>query len=73
MPGRAGDGDSRARRRVRLAEPVRTLAQVLRERGWRTRGVTGGGGVGRRYGFDRGFERYDEPTDRRVELRNHRR
>ena len=59
--GLADDGDSLARRRVRLAAPVRTLAQVLHERGWRTRGVTGGGGVGRRYGFDRGFELYDEP------------
>lgn len=60
--GVQGDGDSLGHRRVRLAAPVRTLAQVLRERGWRTRGVTGGGGVGRRYGFERGFERYDEPS-----------
>lgn len=53
--------DRLAELRVRPAEGLRTLAQVLRERGWRTQAVTGGGAVSRRWGFERGFEGFEEP------------
>ena len=39
-----------------LPERALTLAQLLGRAGWRTAAVTGGGGVERVYGFDRGFE-----------------
>jgi arylsulfatase A-like enzyme len=37
------------------------LASLLRNEGYRTVAVTAGGGVGRRYGFDRGFDEWYEP------------
>ncbi|MEE2678687.1 MAG: sulfatase [Myxococcota bacterium] len=36
------------------------LAEVLREHGFRTAAFTGGGYVAATFGFDRGFERYEE-------------
>lgn len=44
-----------------LPPRILTLAELLRRRGYRTCAVTGGGGVGRRYGLDRGFESWYEP------------
>ncbi len=44
-----------------LSESIRPLAEVLRTNGYRTMAVTGGGGVGSVYGFDRGFDRFFEP------------
>ncbi len=45
----------------RLSPSIHTLAEVLRSNGYRTLAVTGGGGVGRVYGFDRGFDRFFQP------------
>ena len=49
-------GVTEARRKLRGAIP--TLAGVLRDNGYRTFGVNGGGFLDARYGFSRGFERY---------------
>jgi arylsulfatase A-like enzyme len=43
---------------VRLDLP--TLAGIFRANGYRTAGFTDGGFVSKEYGFDRGFQRYDE-------------
>lgn len=45
----------------RLPERARSLPQLLSESGFRTNAITGGGGVDRRYGFDRGFESWFQP------------
>ncbi len=45
----------------KLSPSIHTLAEVLRSNGYRTLAVTGGGGVGTVYGFDRGFDRFFEP------------
>jgi len=42
----------------RLADAELTLAEILREAGYRTLGVTGNGIVDRDQGFDQGFERF---------------
>lgn len=44
-----------------LPERLQTLAQLLGRSGYRTCAVTGGGGVSRSYGLDRGFESWYEP------------
>ena len=47
---------------VALATGVATLAERFRAGGWETVGLTNGGYLDRRYGFDRGFDRYaDDP------------
>lgn len=43
-----------------LAESVPTLAEALRRAGYRTQAFHEGGYVSSRYGFDRGFDAYDE-------------
>jgi arylsulfatase len=43
----------------RLAEEVPTLAERLRERGYRTAALTDGGFAGFRWGLGQGFHRYD--------------
>jgi arylsulfatase A-like enzyme len=43
-----------------LPSEVPVLAQVLCEAGWQTAGVVSHSYVGVRYGFDRGFDRWDE-------------
>ena len=43
-----------------LADSVSTLAEALRGAGYRTQAFHEGGYVSSRYGFDRGFEAYDE-------------
>lgn len=42
-----------------IASEVLTLPEVLQREGYRTVAFTGGAYVGRRYGFDRGFDRYE--------------
>ena len=44
-----------------LSESIHPLAELLQSNGYRTMAVTGGGGVGSVYGFDRGFDRFFEP------------
>ena len=51
---------SRANVGIRLADSVRTLPEVLRDAGFRTRGWADGGKMSSHYGFARGFEEYDE-------------
>ena len=43
-----------------IPEQVTLLSQTLQGLGYRTIGVTGGGNVGARFGFDRGFDHYDD-------------
>jgi arylsulfatase A-like enzyme len=43
---------------VTLAPGVRSLTEVLRDRGFATRGFADGGKLERHFGFGRGFERY---------------
>ncbi len=45
----------------RLSDRARPLPQLLAESGYRTTAITGGGGVDRSYGFDRGFESWFQP------------
>jgi len=53
------------RPRKSLPESIPTLFQLLARDGYRTFGYTAGGFVGRKWGFDRGFEEYH---DRRSDL-----
>ena len=55
----------------RLAESVpgfppdgSSMAEILRDNGYRTLAVTAGGGVGEVYGFARGFDRFHQPAGR---------
>lgn len=56
-----GDGPDGAQptTRLRLPDPVTTLAEVLRERGYETLAFTDGGPMNPRYGQDQGFDRYE--------------
>ncbi len=60
--GLDADASQYATRMPALPAAARTWAEVLRERGYVTWAVTAGGGVGSRYGFARGFQRFYEPT-----------
>lgn len=53
----------RDRIRARLSDEIPTLAEVLRRAGYRTRALHGGGNVRAEFGFERGFEHYDEERD----------
>ncbi|MAF65873.1 MAG: hypothetical protein CMJ84_09480 [Planctomycetes bacterium] len=58
-------------RASRLSEDARTLAEVLREHGYRTGAVTERGFVSRTYGLDQGFEWFHEeqgPVESTLEL-----
>jgi arylsulfatase A-like enzyme len=44
---------------ARLAEEKRTLAEVLRDRGWQTKGIHANPFLSGRFGFDQGFESYE--------------
>lgn len=44
----------------RVGDEVKLLTEILREHGYRTFGFHGGGYVGERYGFERGFETYQK-------------
>lgn len=46
--------------RVQLSPDVRTLAELMQQRGYETIGITEGGYLNHKYGFARGFERYDD-------------
>jgi arylsulfatase A-like enzyme len=43
-----------------IPEEVPLLQETLRAHGWATLGVTDGGNAGRRFGFARGFDRFDD-------------
>jgi arylsulfatase A-like enzyme len=60
------EGHLMARSPPSLPSGTRLLAEVLKTAGYQTIAVTAGGGVGRSYGFDRGFDRFHEldPTPR---------
>lgn len=45
---------------VALAETIPTWALLMAEQGWMTRGLHGGGPVSAQFGFDRGFESYQD-------------
>lgn len=44
--------------KMSIGPETKLLAEILKEHGYRNFAFTGGGYVGRRYGFDRGFEIY---------------
>lgn len=50
----------------RLPERAVTLAEVLRDEGYATAGYTGGGYLGRAYGFDQGFGTFEIIPTRRM-------
>jgi arylsulfatase A-like enzyme len=43
---------------IRLSDSIRTVAELLKERGFRTAGYTDGGYVSAIYGFERGFDEF---------------
>ena len=47
-------------RSSRISSETPLLAELLRENGYRTFGFVNGGYVGRRFGFPRGFEKYED-------------
>jgi arylsulfatase A-like enzyme len=51
-------GAQRSKRQP-ISDKVRTMAEILREAGYRTVSYNGGGQVSAEYGFDRGFEVYE--------------
>ena len=51
-------GALRARQRP-ISDTVKTMAEILRDTGYRTISFNGGGQVSATYGFDRGFEIYE--------------
>ena len=67
---RPGPHHSQASTRLRLADPVVTLAEVLRDHGYHTAAFTDGGYVHPFYGFDQGFEHFSVTTIRQGAYRN---
>lgn len=49
---------------TRASTSLPSVAQILKERGYATAAFTEGGGVSSHYGFDRGFDRYDNGPQR---------
>jgi arylsulfatase A-like enzyme len=47
----------------RLPEGIQTLAEVLRERGFRTAAIVEGGYLNKRFGYSRGFDSWDRTND----------
>jgi len=45
---------------AKLPARLRTLAEAFKSEGWDTGGFTGGAGVGREFGFARGFDVYED-------------
>ena len=54
-----GKNTSQEKTTLRLEDKVVTLAEVLRDHGYRTAAFTDGGFVGERYGFDQGFDHFE--------------
>ena len=52
-----------SRRRARLSDQIPTLAEQLHAAGYRTHALHGGGNVSAEYGFDRGFDSYEQDID----------
>lgn len=42
---------------------IKTLAELLKQNGYRNAAFTGGGGVHKRFGFDKGFDIYYDPSN----------
>jgi arylsulfatase A-like enzyme len=59
--GVGNPGNSRVR--ARLSDQIPTLAEQLRAAGYRTHALHGGGNVSAEYGFDRGFDSYEQDID----------
>ncbi len=53
---------------TRLGDQALTLAELLRENGYATAAFTGGGWVTADFGFDRGFEVFDESAEQNLHL-----
>ncbi len=51
----------------KLSESTRTLAEVLKENGYKTAAFTGGTNVSKVYGFDKGFDFFKESYDATIE------
>ncbi len=51
---------------TRLDPAIITLAEILKKAGYATAGFTGGGHVSAKYGFDKGFDVYQEGSIRNV-------
>jgi len=60
----AGQGGSQC---AGLSAGIRTLAEVLKEQGYLTVGMTHGGNVAGALGFARGFDRYEEGISQSIE------
>ncbi len=46
-----------------LPETIKTLAEMLKDSGYRTGGFTGGASLNRQFGFNRGFDAYFDDTN----------
>lgn len=57
------DGTEEITNLEKVAPEMVTLAEILKENGYRTGGFTGGAGVHRQFGFDKGFEIYTDDTN----------
>jgi len=57
------NGDEEITNLENVAPDMITLAEVLRENGYKTGGFTGGAGVHHQFGFDKGFEIYTDDKD----------
>lgn len=53
----------------KLSRSIKTIAQILKENGYRTAAFTGGAFVSKVFGFDKGFDLYRENYD--VQIENH--
>ncbi len=60
LTGLYPSGHGMVRIRTRLAKSLPTLAEVLRDRGYATGAVVSHVFLGRKFGFARGFERFDQ-------------
>lgn len=59
-----GENVDMFRTRLRLADAVTTLGEALHAHGYETAAFTGGGFVAARYGFDQGFDVFEENRTR---------
>ena len=47
----------------RISPQLKTLAEIFKENGYQTGGFTGGAGIHRQFGFDKGFDVYTDDKD----------
>ena len=57
------DGTEEITNLENVAPGIVTLAEILKQNGYRTGGFTGGAGIHHQFGFDRGFEIYIDDKD----------